>query len=214
MKAREVIFREEAAIAKEKAAYVKYIDLINKAIRKIEETGVEFTDLMLSALWSNKEHVVREAVKQVKAEQKSASKFKFLAQQVDTTPLEDELHSILDALHRGLFSPYTEFNPEYVSFVDGRAALIDDFDSIVEEKHSISLGSENKAKAWALAKKAKEALDELEAFLQEHGDGKIHACATAQGHLYDCSAVLLNPRVWADGFSATLYPHIIPHIID
>lgn len=206
-----IIKRDEQAIRQEKAAHEKFVSLINAAIDGITATGVEMSNEMLLSMFSNHDYVVQEADRQIRAEQDKLSRFKFFSRKVDTTPVTDEIREILEKLHRSLYTPYAVFYREYVTFADGRATLVEDFDAIMEEKYSIKLDTPAKEKAWELATKAKDAINELEDYLRGHSDG-VHACQQDEGTWHNESLVLLTGRRWQEDYMAELYPDMIPYV--
>ncbi len=206
-----VIKKDEQAIGREKASHENFVKLINAAIDGITATGVDTSNEMLLSMFSNHDYIIQEADRQIRAEQDKLSRFKFFSQKVDTTPVTDEIREILEKLHRSLYTPYAVFYREYITFADGRATLIHDFDTIVENKYSIKLDTPEKEKAWELATKAKDAINELEDYLREHSDG-VHACQANEGTWHNESLVLLTGRRWEKDYRAELYADMIPHV--
>lgn len=206
-----VIKKDEQAIGREKASHENFVKLINAAIDGITATGVEMSNDMLLSMFSNHDYIVQEADRQIRAEQDKLSRFKFFSRKVDTTPVTDEIREILEKLHRSLYTPYAVFYREYVTFVDGRATLVEDLDALLEDKHSIKLDTPAKEKAWELATKAKDAINELEEYLREHSDS-VHACQRDEGTWHNESLVILTGRRWDKDYRAELYADMIPYV--
>lgn len=208
----KVIYRDEQEIKRVKSAHVKYVDVINTAIDAITATGVEMTGEMMSDIFTNDEYILKEADRQIRAEQDRLSRFKYFSRRVDTTPVTDEIRDALAAMNRQLYATNACFTRSYIVFVDGRAMLIDDIDTVLEDMYSIKLDTKSKAEAWELAIKAKDAINELEKYLHEHSNGCIHSCGRYAGSLATDSLVVLKGGSYGEEYHAETYPHIIHNV--
>lgn len=207
----EVIYKNSGEIEKQKNLHRKYVNWINEAIAKVKETGVELTEEMLPWVLSQTDAIIAETERQIRAEQGRISRFPFFSKKVDVTPVTDEVRDALDLLHRRLNGATENFNPSYVTFMDGAAALHPDIDRMLDEKWSIVLDTPEKAKVWELANKAADAINLLESYLEEHGDGLIHSCSNHAG-VYSRCMVLLNGKFDNWTWKAEPWPHCIPHV--
>ena len=206
------IYRNKERIQTESLQKERDAERANKTIKKLKKTGMELNDKMLSNLFHNPKALVKEAERQAEEELRRISKFNFFAKGSTSSLFVAQVEEILDDYDKYYRSFQSQGSKEYLIIKNGKAEVDDTFYKKLEKEYVVKVDTPEKEKAYELANKAMEAINELEDYMKEHGDGIVHG-VSGDGGIYSRCLVLLSGNMDNWEWKPRIYPFAIKHII-
>lgn len=210
----KIIKTDHKAIDKVKFNHEKFIKRINDCIAKIVEQGVSLNDNQLHYVIDSPEYIMQLAENQFAEAHGQKTRFPFFQERiaVDCTPLTQAIEDATDLLHKFLYQTREQFIKRYITYKDGKAVFIPNIGEMLEKEYSITLDTPEQEEAWRLANELCDKINEFEAYVKEHGDGKLHSVSQDVG-IYNRTLVLLGGKFYDWTWRATPYPEAIKNIV-
>ena len=206
------IYRNEEMISKESFQKEKDAKIANDTLKKLKATGLELDDNMLSNLFQNPKALIEEAKRQADEDLEKISKFNFIPKDSAISSFIERVEKIIDEYERVYRSVYSTGSKEYLIVKNGEVKISDAFYEKLERNYAVKMDTPEKKKAYELANKAMDAINELEDFMKKHGDGKVHGVSCDVG-IYNQSLIVLSGKMDKWEWKPRLYPYVMNHII-